>query len=51
MIKRIIAWILLAGFILLLLNLAIFRIYWEISLTVYIFIMLIYVFFGLSKRQ
>jgi|BioPla2DNA2_1021312.scaffolds.fasta_scaffold14049_6 hypothetical protein len=51
MIKRILAWILLAGFILLLLNLAVFKFYWEISLTVYIFIMLTYVFYSLAKKQ
>jgi hypothetical protein len=51
MFRKILAWILLAGFILLLLNLAIFRIYWEISLTVYIFIMLMYFFYSLAKKQ
>ncbi len=49
--RRVFAWLLLAGFILLLLNLAIFKVYWEICLTVYIFIMLMYVFYGMAKKQ
>ena len=36
--KRIVAWILLAGFVLLLLNLFVFKVYLEFSLMVYIII-------------
>ncbi|MGE5615095.1 MAG: hypothetical protein ACM3XR_11900 [Bacillota bacterium] len=41
--KRIIAWILLAGFVLLLLNLIIFRFYWQLSMIVYIVIVIAFV--------
>jgi uncharacterized membrane protein YhaH (DUF805 family) len=41
--KRIIAWILLAGFALLLLNLIVFRFYWQLSMMVYVIIVIAYV--------
>ena len=36
--RRIFAWILLAGFILLILNLIVFRVYWQLSMVVYLVI-------------
>lgn len=42
--KRIIAWILLIGFILLLLNIVVFRVYWQLSVVVYILIAFTFVF-------
>lgn len=41
--KRVIAWILLASFVLLLLNLIIFRFYWQLSMGVYIIIVIAFV--------
>jgi uncharacterized membrane protein YhaH (DUF805 family) len=43
MTKRIIAWILLAGFVMLLLNLIVFRFYWQLSMAVYIIIFIAFV--------
>ena len=37
--RRIYAWVMLAGFVLLLLNLMVFKIYWQISMVVYIILM------------
>lgn len=48
MLKRILAWIILIGFVLLLLNIAIFKFYWQISLAVYVVIL---VFFVLSNGK
>ena len=45
MIKRVFAWILLVLFVLLLVNIAVFRFYWEISLTLYILIMAVYIYY------
>lgn len=36
--RRIFAWILLAGFILLILNLIVFRVYWQLSMVAYLVI-------------
>ncbi len=36
--RRIFAWVLLAGFVLLFLNLIVFKFYWELSMVVYIVI-------------
>jgi membrane protein implicated in regulation of membrane protease activity len=41
--KRIIAWILLAGFVMLLLNLIVFRFYWQLSMVVYIIIVIVFI--------
>lgn len=51
MIKRVLAWTLLVGFLLLLINLLIFR--WQpiLSLGIYILIALSYVFFGMGKKN
>lgn len=48
--KRIVAWLLLLGFIFLILNIIVFHFYWEISLIIYIGILLYYVFFK-NKEQ
>ena len=37
--KRIVAWVLLAGFVLLLLNILVFRFYWQLSAVAYFIIM------------
>ena len=42
--KRIFAWVLLAGFVLLLLNLIVFRFYWQLSMVVYLIIMFAFLF-------
>jgi hypothetical protein len=51
MFKRVMAWILLAGFVLLLLNVAVFGIYRELSVSVYLVIMLMYVFYIIANKQ
>jgi len=44
MTKRIIAWILLVGFVLLIINLIFFRYYWQTSLALYIIVVLYFIF-------
>ena len=48
--RRIMAWILLAGFVFLLLNLSVFRYQWQLSITAYVMIVLIFIFTG-GKRE
>lgn len=48
MLKRVMAWVLLIGFVLLLLNIAIFHFYWQVSLAVYVVII---IFFVLSNGK
>jgi hypothetical protein len=48
MLKRVLAWIILIGFVLLLLNIAIFHFYWQVSLAVYVVII---IFFVLSNGK
>jgi hypothetical protein len=48
MLKRVLAWIILIGFVLLLLNIAIFHFYWQICLAVYVVII---IFFVLSNGK
>lgn len=43
MIKRIFAWIMLLGFAALLLNIIVFRFYWELSMVIYLFILFSYI--------
>lgn len=42
--RRIFAWVLLVGFVLLLLNLIVFRIYWQLSMVVYLIILFAFLF-------
>lgn len=42
--KRIFAWVLLAGFVLLILNLIVFRFYWQLSMVVYLIIIFAFLF-------
>ncbi len=42
--KRVFAWILLIAFVLLLLNILIFRVYWEFFMVVYIIILFAFIF-------
>ncbi len=51
MFKRVMAWILLAGFLLLLLNIAVFGIYRELSAAIYLVIMLVFVFYIVSNKK
>lgn len=51
MAKRIIAWILLALFVLLLLNVMFFKFYWQISLAVYIIIMFGFVLYSSRAKR
>lgn len=44
MIKRVLAWILLIGFVLLIINLIFFRYYWQVSLALYIAAVLCFMF-------
>lgn len=44
MIRRAIAWVLLLGFILLLLNLIVFRFYWQLSMGVYLIVVFTFIF-------
>jgi hypothetical protein len=44
MLKRIMAWVLLVGFVFLLLNIAIFRFYWEISILIYLVVAIWFIF-------
>jgi hypothetical protein len=49
MFKRIFAWILLVGFVLLLVNLIFFRYYWQVSLATYLTAAIYFVF--TNKKQ
>ncbi|HOM01757.1 MAG TPA: hypothetical protein PLH43_02875 [Acetivibrio sp.] len=51
MFKRVMAWILLAGFVLLLLNIAVFGIYRELSAAIYLAVMLMYVFYIIANKK
>ncbi|MDD4494949.1 MAG: hypothetical protein PHV32_11510 [Eubacteriales bacterium] len=51
MIKRILAWVMLAGFIFLLLNLFLFGWYTEVCVIIYVIIFVVYALFGLSKGR
>ncbi|MFZ5989784.1 MAG: hypothetical protein ACOYWZ_22035 [Bacillota bacterium] len=51
MIKRIMAWILLAGFVFLLLNITLLKIQWGISLALYAVIAVLYFLFFVVKKQ
>lgn len=42
--KRVFAWILLIAFVLLLLNIIVFRVYWEFFMVVYIIIVFAFIF-------
>jgi len=44
--KRVFAWILLIAFVLLLLNIFVFRVYWELFMVVYIIIVVAFVLSG-----
>jgi hypothetical protein len=46
--KRVFAWVLLVCFIALLLNIVVFKFYWELSVVVYLFI--IFTFLLLNKK-
>ncbi len=48
MLKRVLAWIILIGFVLLLLNIAIFHFYWQVCTAVYVVII---IFFVLSNGK
>lgn len=43
MAKRIFAWVMLLGFVALLLNIIVFRFYWELSMVIYLFILFSYI--------
>lgn len=51
MFKRIAAWILLADFVLLLLNITVFGIYREISAAIYLVVMIIYIFYLIANKK
>lgn len=44
MLKRIMAWVLLVGFLFLILNLIVIRFYWQISMVIYLVIVFIFLF-------
>ena len=44
--KRVFAWVLLIGFVLLLLNLIVFRFYWQVSMVLYIIIVFGFILSG-----
>lgn len=44
MIKRVMAWVLLVGFLFLILNLIVIRFYWQLSMVVYLVIVFIFLF-------
>lgn len=50
MVRRIAAWLLIAGFIFLVFNIIILHFYWEVSLAVYLVIMLCFVAIGNRTR-
>jgi hypothetical protein len=41
--RRIIAWILLAAFVLLILNLILFKVYWQLSMVIYLIVMFAFI--------
>ncbi|HOQ07816.1 MAG TPA: hypothetical protein PK127_06340 [Clostridiales bacterium] len=51
MLRRILAWVVLAGFVLLLLNVMFFRFYWQLSVAIYIIVMLGYVLYSSRARR
>jgi len=48
--KRILAWILLIGFVLLIINLLTFRLYLEVSLIIYTIVALTFVFLNMGNK-
>lgn len=48
MLRRITAWVLLAGFLFLILNLIVLRYYWQLSMVIYLIIVFIFI---LTNRQ
>lgn len=48
--RRILAWILLGGFIANIVNLVFFRFLWEVSLSIYI-IVIVYFLFSMGKKS
>ncbi|HEY8348298.1 MAG TPA: hypothetical protein PK767_01380 [Clostridiales bacterium] len=51
MVRRILAWVVLAGFILLLLNVMFFRFYWQLSVAIYIIVMLGFILYSSKARR
>ena len=51
MVRRILAWVVLAGFILLLLNIMFFRFYWQLSVAIYIIVMLGFILYSSKARR
>jgi ABC-type antimicrobial peptide transport system permease subunit len=51
MARRILAWVLLAGFVLLLVNVMFFRLYWQLSIAIYIIVMIGYVLYSSRARR
>jgi membrane protein implicated in regulation of membrane protease activity len=53
--RGIFAWVLLAGFVLLILNLIVFRVYWQLSMVIYLIVMFAFLFtngrFNAMNRQ
>jgi len=47
--RRIIAWVLLLSFVLLLLNLIVFRFYWQLSMGVYLIIVFVFLITSRNK--
>ncbi len=48
MVRRITAWVLLAGFLFLILNLIVLRYYWQLSMVIYLIIVFVFI---LTNRQ
>lgn len=48
--KRILAWVLLIGFVLLIINLLTFRLYLEVSLIIYTIVALTFVFLNMGNK-
>lgn len=51
MVRRILAWVVLAGFVLLLLNVMFFRFYWQLSVAIYIIVMIGYILYSSMARR
>ena len=51
MVRRILAWVVLAGFVLLLLNVMFIRFYWQLSVAIYIIVMLGYILYSSRARR
>lgn len=49
--RRILAWVMLVGFVVLLVNIIVFRYMWELSIALYVVILLYYCFTMMQRKK